>query len=72
MRLMTQQVDLVIIMLTVICNSNWCHVLSSGVVNYSSDVPAIKPARNLIKFLVNRVINKDEMIIEPVVTIGLH
>jgi hypothetical protein len=37
-------------------------VLSSGVVNYSSDVPAIKPARNLIKFLVNHVINEDEMI----------
>jgi hypothetical protein len=43
-------------------------VLSSGVVTYSNDVPAIKPARNLIKFLVNRVINEDEMIIEPVVT----
>jgi hypothetical protein len=38
------------------------------VVTYSNDVPAIKPARNLLKFLVNRVINEDEMIIEPVVT----
>jgi hypothetical protein len=43
-------------------------VLSSGVANYSEDVPAIKPERNLIKFLVNYVINEDEMIVEPVVT----
>ncbi|SNR71632.1 LamG-like jellyroll fold domain-containing protein [Lutibacter flavus] len=43
-------------------------VLSSGEVNYSDDVPAIKPERNLIKFLVNHVINEDEMILEPVVT----
>jgi hypothetical protein len=42
-------------------------VLSSGTAIYSSDVPAIKPERNLIGFLVNRVINKNEMIIEPVV-----
>ncbi|MFT4804477.1 MAG: hypothetical protein ACI9YE_001681 [Psychroserpens sp.] len=43
-------------------------VLSSGAVNYSDDVPAIKPERNLIKFLVNHVINEDEMILEPLVT----
>ena len=43
-------------------------ILSNGLVNYSTDSPGIKPARNLIKFLVNKVINKDEMIIEPVVT----
>ncbi|WP_298545987.1 LamG-like jellyroll fold domain-containing protein [uncultured Aquimarina sp.] len=43
-------------------------VLSEGTVNYSDDVPAIKPERELIKFQVNRVINDDEMILEPVVT----
>lgn len=43
-------------------------VLSDGgMVNYSNDVPAIKPERNLTKFLVNQVVNGDEMIIEPVV-----
>ncbi|MGK0254348.1 MAG: hypothetical protein ACI9OE_001848, partial [Mariniflexile sp.] len=43
-------------------------IRSSGVVKYSEDVPAIKPERPLIKFGVNRVINGDEMIIEPVVS----
>jgi hypothetical protein len=42
-------------------------VLSSGAVNYSNDVPPIKPARQLINFQVNYVINGDEMIIEPVI-----
>ncbi|PKH66898.1 laminin G [Flavobacterium sp. ALD4] len=43
-------------------------VLNNGTVNYSDDVPAIKPERNLIKFQVNHVINEDEMILEPVVS----
>ena len=43
-------------------------MLNSGEVNYSSDVPAIRPERDLIKFEVNHVINEDEMILEPVVT----
>jgi len=43
-------------------------LLSSGDVNYSDDVPAIKPERELLKFEVNRVINVDQMILEPVVT----
>jgi hypothetical protein len=43
-------------------------LLNNGDVNYAADVPAIKPERELIKFGVNRVINGDEMILEPVVT----
>lgn len=43
-------------------------VLSGGAVAYAADTPPIKPARALIKFQVNRVINGDEMIIEPVVS----
>lgn len=43
-------------------------VLSTGNASFSNDVPAIKPERALIKFLVSHVINKDEMILEPVVT----
>ncbi len=43
-------------------------VLSAGAVNYSDDVPAIKPERKLIKFQVNHVINEDDMIIEPVIS----
>jgi hypothetical protein len=43
-------------------------VLSTGLVNYSEDVPAIKPERSLIKFLVNHVINQDGMILEPIIT----
>jgi hypothetical protein len=43
-------------------------ILSAGVTNYSKDVPAIKPERSLIKFLVNHVINQDAMIMEPVIT----
>lgn len=43
-------------------------VLSSGTVNYSDDVPAIKPERKLIKFQVNHVINEDDMILEPVIS----
>ena len=42
--------------------------LSGGLVNYSGDAPAIKPERELIKFVVNRVISNNDMIIEPVVT----
>ncbi len=41
--------------------------LSAGSVSYTGDTPALKPARNIIKFQVNRVINQDEMILEPVV-----
>jgi hypothetical protein len=43
-------------------------VLSAGEVNYNNDVPPIKPERELLKFEVNKVINGDEMILEPVVT----
>ena len=43
-------------------------VLSSGAVNYSDDVPAIKPERKLIKFQVNHVVNEDDMILEPVIS----
>lgn len=42
-------------------------VLSSGAVNYSNDTPAIKIARNLIKFQVNHIINEDDMILEPAI-----
>ena len=42
--------------------------LSGGLVNYSSDAPAIKPERELINFKVNRVISNNDMIIEPEVT----
>ncbi|CAM1344888.1 LamG-like jellyroll fold domain-containing protein [Tenacibaculum amylolyticum] len=43
-------------------------VLSTGMVNYADDVPAIKPERDLVKFEVSRVINDDEMIISPIIT----
>jgi hypothetical protein len=43
-------------------------LLNTGAVNYSDDVPTIKPERELIKFEVNHVINEDEMILEPIVT----
>ncbi len=43
-------------------------VLTAGAVNYSDDVPAIKPERKLIKFQVNHVINEDDMILEPVIS----
>ena len=42
-------------------------VLSSGAVSYSDDAPPIKPARDLINFQVNHVINQDEVILEPVI-----
>jgi hypothetical protein len=42
--------------------------LSSGTVNYSNDVPAIKPERELVKFVTTNVIKDGEMIIAPVVT----
>ena len=42
--------------------------MNAGAVNFSNDVPAIKPERNLIKFQVNHVINEDEMILEPVIS----
>jgi hypothetical protein len=41
--------------------------INTGEVNYSDDVPTIKPERELIKFEVNYVINQDEMILEPIV-----
>ncbi|PHQ29925.1 LamG-like jellyroll fold domain-containing protein [Leeuwenhoekiella nanhaiensis] len=41
--------------------------LSAGRVTYTDDTPALKPARDIIRFQVNRVINQDEMILEPVV-----
>ncbi|WP_299438656.1 LamG-like jellyroll fold domain-containing protein [uncultured Aquimarina sp.] len=43
-------------------------ILSNGTVNYSDDVPGIRPERSLIKFQVNQVINEDEMILEPVIS----
>ncbi|WP_370004061.1 LamG-like jellyroll fold domain-containing protein, partial [Winogradskyella sp.] len=43
-------------------------LLSSGSVNYSEDVPPIKPARDLIDFQVSYVINEDQIILEPVVS----
>ncbi|MFD1606057.1 LamG-like jellyroll fold domain-containing protein [Flavobacterium artemisiae] len=43
-------------------------VLSGGTVNYSNDVPAIKPERELVKFVTTNVIKDGEMIIAPVVT----
>lgn len=42
--------------------------LSNGSVHYSNDVPAIKPERQLIKFLTTNVIKDSEMIIAPVVS----
>lgn len=43
-------------------------VLSSGNVNYSNDAPAIKPERQLIKFVTTNVIKDGMMIIAPVIT----
>ncbi len=43
-------------------------VLNVGAVNYDTDVPTIKPEREVLSFPVNRVINGDEMIISPVVS----
>lgn len=43
-------------------------VMNSGIVNYTIDVPPIKPARNTIRFQVSHVINGDQMIMEPVVS----
>ena len=43
-------------------------VMNSGTVNYTTDVPPIKPARNTINFQVSHVINSDQMIMEPVVS----
>lgn len=43
-------------------------VMSNGNVNYSDDVPAIKPERVIEKFNVNHIINKDEMILEPIIS----
>ncbi len=43
-------------------------VLNNGVVNYNTDVPPIKPEREIVSFQVNRVINGDEMIIEPIIS----
>eukprot|EP01029_Cantina_marsupialis_P023155 TRINITY_DN572_c0_g8_i1.p1 TRINITY_DN572_c0_g8~~TRINITY_DN572_c0_g8_i1.p1 ORF type:complete len:2842 (+),score=386.31 TRINITY_DN572_c0_g8_i1:11260-19785(+) len=39
-----------------------------GALNYTEDVPAIKPARELVKFQTTHVINGSEMVLEPVVT----
>jgi len=49
-------------------NSTSLAVMNAGTVNYTIDVPAIKPARNTIKFQVSHVINGDQMIIEPIVS----
>lgn len=43
-------------------------LLRDGLLNYSDDVPAIKPARKVEDFTANFVINKDAMILEPDVT----
>ncbi len=43
-------------------------ILKFGTVNYNDDVPAIKPARKLLKLDLNYVINGDELIIEPTVS----
>lgn len=43
-------------------------VLSGGTVNYSNDAPAIKPERQLVKFVTTNVIKDGEMIIAPVIT----
>ncbi|MFB9076325.1 LamG-like jellyroll fold domain-containing protein [Flavobacterium procerum] len=43
-------------------------VLSSGTVRYSTDAPAIKPERQLVKFVTTNVIKDGEMIIAPVIT----
>ncbi|WDF57983.1 T9SS type A sorting domain-containing protein [Flavobacterium sp. KACC 22758] len=43
-------------------------LLSSGAVNYSNDTPAIKPERQLVKFVTTNVIKDGEMIIAPVIT----
>lgn len=43
-------------------------VLSGGAVNYSNDTPAIKPERQLVKFVTTNVIKDGEMIIAPVIT----
>ena len=43
-------------------------VLNSGVVNYNTDTPPIKPEREIISFQVNRIINGDEIILEPVIS----
>lgn len=42
--------------------------LVNGTVSYTNDAPAIKPARALINFQVNHVINQDDMIIDPVIS----
>ena len=42
--------------------------LVNGTVSYTNDAPAIKPARTLINFQVNHVINEDDMIIDPVIS----
>jgi hypothetical protein len=43
-------------------------LLNTGTLNYDDDVPPIKPARELINFVVDHVINGDEIILTPVVT----
>lgn len=43
-------------------------LLSSGNLNYSNDTPAIKPERQLVKFVTTNVIKDGEMIIAPVIT----
>jgi len=43
-------------------------VMNAGTVNYTIDVPPIKPARNTISFQISHVINGDQMIMEPVVS----
>lgn len=48
----------------VVSNAN----LSSGTLQYANDVPAIKPERQLVKFLTTHVIKDGEMIIAPIVS----
>ena len=43
-------------------------LLNNGEVSFADDVPPIKPERELLKFEVNKVINGDQMILEPVVS----
>lgn len=43
-------------------------ILNNGTVSFSNDAPGIKPARTLINFQVNHVINEDDMIIDPVIS----
>ncbi|WBX74477.1 LamG domain-containing protein [Tenacibaculum pacificus] len=43
-------------------------IINAGTSNYSEDAPPIKPTRDLTNFIVDYVINGDELIIKPNVT----